>query len=123
MEVWKKTHLCNDYEISNYGRVKSLKRGSTKILNINLNTKGYCHVCLSVDNKQKVITIHRLVAEAFILNKYKYPQINHKDGNKLNNNVSNLEWCNNKMNQIHALCNGLQNVKLNIESVIIIKNY
>lgn len=123
MEIWKKTHLSEDYEVSNLGRVKSLKNGREKILRIGTNTKGYNHLVLSLGGKQKCITIHRLVCEAFIENKHNYKQINHKDGVKTNNNVENLEWCNNSTNQKHACKNGLQNTKLNSDDVVMIRNF
>lgn len=123
MEIWKKTHLSDDYEVSNLGRVKSLKKGSEKILRIGKNTKGYNHLVLSLSGKQKCITIHRLVCEAFIENPNNYKQINHKDGVKTNNNVKNLEWCNNSINQKHACKNGLQNTKLNSDDVVMIRNF
>jgi len=63
------------------------------------------------------IYIHRLVAMAFIPNPNNYPQVNHKDGDKSNNNVSNLEWCNNQQNSIYARDNGLKPkvCKINME--------
>lgn len=96
------------------------------------NKKGYMVVNLvsnKKNTKRKNVMIHRLVAEAFIPNPKNYPYINHIDGNKTNNNVSNLEWCNNSMNQIHAFATGLQkggcehnNSKLSYENVLFIKH-
>ena len=65
-------------------------------------TKGYYRVVLYVDGKPTNYSVHRLVAEAFIPNPDGLPQINHKDENKLNNDVSNLEWCDNKYNSSYG---------------------
>lgn len=105
------------YQVSNYGRVKSIQRSvwngkgyfinNGKILKQAKNKKGYPIVYLSKNAKQKTITVHRLVALAFISNPQNKPQVNHIDGNKKNNNVSNLEWCSNQENQLHAVINKL----------------
>lgn len=84
------------YQVSNLGRVKSLI-GHKKILKPELRT-GYYSVNLCKDSKCKHVRIHRLVAEAFIPNIKHLPVVNHKDGNKVNNNVDNLEWCDNTYN-------------------------
>lgn len=92
------------YEISNYGRVKSLSRISVnkngikqllkeKIRKPTHGKHGYLTLHLNKDNKVRQFYIHRLVAEAFIPNPDSLPFINHKDENKQNNHVSNLEWC------------------------------
>ena len=90
------------YEVSNWGRVKSLPRNGTvkyaRILKLYTDKDGYLYVVLSKNNKQKLFKIHRLVAEAFIPNPNNLPMINHKDENKQNNNVENLEWCSAKYN-------------------------
>ena len=90
------------YQISNLGRVKSLRntRGSyrEKILRFKLEVSGYFKVSLCKNNKIKSFYIHRLVAEAFIPNLNGYSQVNHKDENKTNNCVDNLEWCTAKYN-------------------------
>ena len=91
MEIWKKIKGKEDYEVSNYGRVRSKWR----VLKPSLNGKGYYRVSLGARNFKFV---HRLVAEAFVDNPNGYPIINHKDENKTNNYASNLEWCTHKYN-------------------------
>ena len=86
------------YEVSNYGRVKSLKFGKEKLLKPQADTKGYLFVDLCKDGKVKHHLVHRLVASTFIENPDNLPQVNHKDENKTNNNVENLEWCSHKDN-------------------------
>jgi hypothetical protein len=79
-----------------------LNTKTNNILKPWLNTNGYLYVDVSVNGKIKKIAIHKLIAEAFIPNPECKTQINHKDGNKLNNLVSNLEWCSPKENIQHA---------------------
>lgn len=81
------------YQISNCGRVKSLKYCKEKILKSIKSSNGYLQVNLYKDGKRKYFLVHRLVATAFIYNIENYSQINHKDEIKSNNYVSNLEWC------------------------------
>lgn len=104
-EIWRKVKGFEDYyEVSNTGKVRSISREikrdnkgnyfqEGKELTLSLNNKGYCIAKLWVNGKGKKYFVHRLVAEAFIYNPNKYPVINHKDENPLNNNVENLEWC------------------------------
>ena len=91
-EEWKdiKDFECL-YMVSNYGRIKGIKRNN--ILREGYNQKGYSQVCLTKYNKKKTYKVHRLVAQAFIPNPSNLPEVNHKDKNKKNNNKSNLEWC------------------------------
>lgn len=103
IEVWKDIKDYEGlYQISNLGRVKSLKyRKSNKerILILNGAAKhGYYMVGLCKNHKRKYVTVHRLVAEAFIPNPDNKPQINHKDENRRNNCVDNLEWVTAKEN-------------------------
>lgn len=94
--------------ISNLGR---LKGRSGKIIKSYLNKRtGYLNICLKPNgknSKSKAVKIHRLVAEAFIPNLENKPFVNHIDGNKQNNVVTNLEWCTNQENMIHANKHGL----------------
>ena len=101
----------NLYEVSNMGRIKSLPKHSHKkemILKSKLTKDGYYETTLLKDAKPKYIRTHRIVAEAFIDNPLHKPEVNHIDGNKLNNRVDNLEWCTGSENQIHAYKLGLQ---------------
>ncbi|MCL1882387.1 MAG: NUMOD4 motif-containing HNH endonuclease [Defluviitaleaceae bacterium] len=84
-----------DYEVSSHGRVRSHRRGSTKILKpIHERYNNYYVVSLFNSNgKMRKVKISRLVALAFIPNPHNYPVTNHKDENKLNNHIDNLEWC------------------------------
>ena len=101
------------YQISNFGRVKSLKRTvirknnrpyteKEKILNQYNHKKGYKYVCLCKEGKAKSIKTHRLVAETFIPNIFNKEQVNHIDYDKTNNTVTNLEWVTNRENYEHA---------------------
>lgn len=93
MEIWKTIVGYKDYEVSNLGRVKSLKHRKEKILKPAPNSVGYLSVVLCEELKQKTFQVHQLVAVAFlnhIFCGYKLV-VNHKDFNKLNNNISNLE--------------------------------
>lgn len=81
------------YQVNDTGDVKSLKYGKEKILKPLKNKWGYFEVALSKDGKKKWISIHRLVATTFIHNPYNLPCVNHKDEDKTNNRVDNLEWC------------------------------
>lgn len=102
------------YKISNYGRLKHLPFSvyglnspcvnvEEKIKKPNLMSKGYYVYELWKENKRKVFLLHRLLASIFIPNPLMLPQINHIDGNKQNNNISNLQWCTPRENTIHAI--------------------
>ena len=83
------------YQISNLGKIKSLynyKRDGTNILKPKIK-HGYYQIGLRKNSIRKFYNVHRLVAQAFIPNPNNLPCVNHKDENKLNNNINNLEWC------------------------------
>jgi len=101
-EVWKDIEgFEGKYQVSNLGRVKSLNYNHTKkektIKGI-VNSRGYVHIGLMKDKKNKTFNVHVLVAKAFIPNPNNYPIINHKDEIKTNNKAENLEWCTQKYN-------------------------
>ena len=104
----------NKYTVSSDGSVYSLK-GIKKMLVGKIAKSGYREVVISHLGKKKYLLVHRLVASTFLPNPNDYRTVNHKDGNKLNNNVSNLEWCSDSDNLIHARDNGLLNTKINNE--------
>lgn len=96
-EIWKPIPGYEGlYEVSNKGNVRSLNymhTGKWKTIKLIKHKNGYLMVCLCKDGKIKQASVHRLVASAFIPNPDNLPQVNHKDENKLNNSVDNLEWC------------------------------
>lgn len=98
------------YEVSTFGRIKSFKHNKSvgKILKPGFVGMGYVHVCLHKAGKCYGKLVHRIVAEAFIPNPDGKPEVNHIDGNKLNNHVENLEWVTSKENQNHSLELGLR---------------
>ena len=80
------------YEISNLGRVRSTSYKGKKILKPAITKNGYLNVIFCINQKKEHKFVHRLVAEAFIPNINNYSTVNHKDEDKLNNYVENLEW-------------------------------
>lgn len=121
MEEWRDVvGYEGKYQVSNLGNVRSVDRTFTNACGVNvtrkgvmlkpmLNQGGYMKVTMHKDGKVNTEVIHRCVAEAFIPNENNLPQVNHKDGNKRNNNVSNLEWCTALENMHHAINQGLRN--------------
>ena len=106
-EKWKQIEEYPDYVVSSQGRIRSLHTGG--ILKGHDNSFGYLNVTLYNENLSAQCYIHRLVAKAFVPNKdvNLFTQVNHIDGNKKNNDFSNLEWVTAKENKQHALKNGL----------------
>ena len=103
-EVWKDCVGFEDYSVSNYGRVYSKRRD--KFLKLCVNSSNYKKCVL----KGKNLYVHRLVAQAFLENPNNLEEVNHKDGNKWNNNVDNLEWVSKSENAKHAFDLGLRNI-------------
>ena len=91
------------YEVSNLGNVRSLRYGKRKVLKTYVQNSGYIYVDLYKNKKKKHHLVHRLVAQAFIPNPKNLPEINHKDEDKFNNCVDNLEYCNHQYNQNYSL--------------------
>ena len=103
MEQWKKIPNYNGF-VSNLGRVK---KANGKLRKLNNHKLGYKLIALQENGKTKTHLVHRLVAEMFIDNPNNKTEVNHKDGNKSNNNVNNLEWATRSENIKHALRTGL----------------
>lgn len=123
-EIWKDiTGYEGLYQVSNLGRIKSLDKlmlvygfhktpiqaiRKGKILSPRKNSDGYEKVSLTKDNVSKQYFVHRLVAICFIDNVNGYEEVNHIDGNKTNNNITNLEWCTHLENMQHCYVNNLR---------------
>lgn len=105
MELWLPIPDYPDYEVSSDGRVRNIKFG--RILKGGL-VKGYPRVKLSKNNKTKPFSVHRLVADVFYDGDHKNLQVNHIDGVKTNNHISNLEWLTGSENIKHAYDTGLK---------------
>ena len=134
-EVWADIQGFEGYyQVSNLGRVRSLPRtvkmhraGKTydmhhngRILRQSVRKDGYLLVQIFKDSKYFTCVVHRLVAKAFLDNPLNLPEVNHIDGDKKNNKVSNLEWCTRSRNIKHAFEHGLidkRNMKCNRKSV------
>jgi len=118
LEIWRDIKNYEGiYEVSKLGRIKSISRNGTikenRILKPN-KVMGYSQIVLYKNNKREYKKIHRLVAETFIPNLENKREVNHKDGNKTNNCVDNLEWVTTSENQLHSY----YELKNNIKSVI-----
>ena len=120
MEEWRDIKGYEGlYQVSSLGRVKSLVRKTNnqygkkeRLMTQKLDKDGYKRVGLNKNGKQIYYGVHRLVAQAFISNPNNYPQINHKDEDKSNNKVDNLEWCDGKYNQNYGTINKRRTQKL-----------
>lgn len=108
MEIWKPIAGTKGFiEVSNQGRARSLLRGEPRVLKPQVDNKGYHRIRVTVEREKMSYKVHREIAKAFIPNPNNLPQVNHKDGDKNNNSVDNLEWITNRDNAHHAIENGL----------------
>lgn len=108
MENWRFIEANSDYMVSDHGRILSFKGKSKLIISSSITAKGYEYVAIRQKGIYVGYSVHRLVATAFIPNPKRLPQVNHLDGNKLNNHVANLEWCDAYDNVMHAIRTGLR---------------
>lgn len=106
-ETWKQITGYSEYQVSSKGRIASKKGRTFKILSPHKNTKGYLRVSISNNGNEKKFFVHRLVAQAFCVGYDEGKEVNHINGNKLDNNYNNLEWVSHKDNSLHAKSMGL----------------
>ena len=107
-EVWKDIKNYEGlYQVSNLGRIKSLKHGKERILKSFKEANGYLKICLCNNNVKKTFSIHKLVANTFLDNPKNHPVINHINGNKSDNRIINLEFCTYSYNSKQAYELGL----------------
>ena len=97
---WRDVTEYSNYEVNQFGEIRNKKR--KQILKPLVNPNGYCYVCFNIFGKRKRFAIHRIVANAFIPNPDELKEVNHKDYNKKNNCVQNLEWVSSSQNKKHA---------------------
>ena len=129
MQSWNTLIYSIKYEINREGQIRN--KETNRIISTRPDKDGYFRIVLWIDSKRKNFLVHRLIAEHFIPNSENKPQINHIDGNKQNNSISNLEWVTLSENRRHAFETGLQigrpgvkhhNCKLTEKDVQEIKN-
>lgn len=126
-EIWKTIKEFPYYQVSNLGRIKMLEKKKwggkgwyikkSSIRRQSIGTTGYYMIMFECDYKKRGFRTHRLIAEAFIPNPENKPFINHKDGNKLNNSIDNLEWCTPRENIMHARETGLVPSRIGIPNI------
>lgn len=97
--------LFSYYDVNEYGVV--VRRDSGRVMSVQTSVKGYKSVGCCVNKKVYSVRVHRFVALKYLANPFGYEQVNHKDGDKGNNHVSNLEWCSGFQNYTHAVKTGL----------------
>lgn len=142
-EIWKPIYQFRGinyqgkYEISNIGNVRSLdriiqvdgeihkgfnKKLKGRMLPVKIDGNGYLSAVLNSRYKSTAAQIHRLICIHFIDNPNNYPIINHKDGNKLNNSIDNLEWCTYSHNLTHAIHTGLHKCEKPVNQICPLTN-
>lgn len=105
IEIWANIDLYPEYQVSSFGRVKSLYYKKERILK-QFKNKNWPYYYVTFGLYKDTFRVHRLVAKSFIPNPDNLPQVNHKDGNGLNNDVENLEWISASGNMLHSYGNG-----------------
>lgn len=124
-EIWLPVESCVNYSVSNFGQIRREASGTRKqrILKQYVDRDGYMYVCPSVDGKAKTLRVHRLVCAAFI-GAAQGLTVNHKDLNKINNCIENLEYLSGLENTRHAIKHGhisTSNAKITYEQAMDIK--
>lgn len=109
-----KLFCCNEYSVDDLGNVYSK---SGKVLKSSLNPRGYPMINLMINGERKGLAVHKAVLNSFLEPPFKNAQVNHIDGNKQNNQLSNLEWCTAKENTQHSLY-ALNNILTRGRSII-----
>lgn len=104
MEVWKDVPGFEKYQVSNLGRIRSLKNNKITIIKTYVGTNGYIQACFWQNKKCNKVLLHRIVATCFVSNPNNYNEVNHKDENKANNCADNLEWCVHLYNMRYGHC-------------------
>lgn len=102
-EIWKDIEGWEGYQISSFGRARSIRFNKERILATFLSNAGYLFASVSKNGKRENLYIHKSVAKAFILNPYNKPFINHMNGIKTDNRSENFEWVSSRENQAHSL--------------------